>query len=130
MLKTSNAFSGFSVYDLQKTKQFYGEILGLSIEKDTDMEGILHLTVNENTPILIYAKPDHTPATFTILNFRVSGIEDVVSQLKKKGVVFEKYDQPYIKTDEDNISHGNGIKIAWFKDPAGNILSIIDSNKS
>jgi len=130
MLKTSDAFSGFSVNDLQKAKQFYSEVLGLRVEEDADMKGLLNLTVNEHTQILIYVKPDHVPATFTILNFRILGIEDVVSQLKKKGVVFEKYDQPNIKTDEDDIFRGNGMKIAWFKDPSGNILSLIDSKKA
>ncbi|HEY3038611.1 MAG TPA: VOC family protein [Pyrinomonadaceae bacterium] len=125
MLKNSKAFSGFSVNDLQKAKEFYGQTLGLDVS-DAPM-GLLQLNIAGGTVILVYPKPNHTPATFTILNFPVENIEAAVAELTKRGVRFERYDQPEIKTDEQGISRGNeGPNIAWFKDPAGNILSVLE----
>jgi len=125
MFKHTNAFSSFSANDLQKAKQFYGEILGLEI-KDGDM-GILQLNINGSNNIIIYPKPNHEPATFTVLNFPVDDIEKAVDALTAKGVVFEQYEGE-IKTNEKGISDGNeGPKIAWFKDPAGNILSVLEN---
>ena len=125
MFKNTKAFSGFSVDDLQKAKQFYGEILGLDVSETEEMP-VLSLGISGGTKIMIYEKPNHEPATFTILNFPVEDIEKAVADLKGKGVVFETYDFPDLKTDEDNISRGNGgPSIAWFKDPAGNILSVL-----
>ena len=124
MFKDTNAFSGFSVNDLQKAREFYGDILGLEVtEEMEDMVLGLHLAGGHS--VMIYQKPNHEPATFTILNFEVSDIEKAVSDLKAKGVTFESYDLPGLKTDEDNISRGEGPTIAWFTDPAGNILSVI-----
>ena len=127
MLKNSKAFSGFSVNDLQKAKEFYGQTLGLDVS-DAPM-GLLQLNIAGGTVILVYPKPNHTPATFTILNFPVDNIEAAVAELTKRGVRFERYDQPELKTDEQGISRGNGgPNIAWFKDPAGNILSVLEQN--
>jgi catechol 2,3-dioxygenase-like lactoylglutathione lyase family enzyme len=127
MLKDSKAFSGFSVNDIDKAQHFYGEILGLPVDKNEDM-GLLtiHINGNENN-ILAYHKPNHEPSNYTILNFPVPNIQVTVNALKDKGVRFESYDHEYLKTDENNISRGNGgPSIAWFKDPAGNFLSVIE----
>ncbi len=124
MFKHSKAFSGFSVNDLQKAKQFYAEILGLDVE-DNPM-GLIELKIEGGHNILVYPKPDHTPATFTILNFPVDDIDVAVDELTSKGVFFEQYTGEYIQTDEKGVCRNpGGPNIAWFKDPAGNILSII-----
>ena len=128
MLDKAKAFSSFSVDDLQKAKQFYGETLGLYVKEG--MMGILELKIygNDNN-IIIYPKPNHEPATFTILNFPVADVEKTVDELTAKGIKFEHYDFGEIKTDEKGIMRGQGPEIAWFKDPAGNILSIINPGK-
>jgi predicted enzyme related to lactoylglutathione lyase len=124
MLKDSKAFSGFSVNDIAKAKKFYGEILGLEVSEE--MQGLLRLHLAGGTNIVIYPKPNHVPATFTILNFEMNNIEQTVDELTKIGIQFEKYNEPYLKTDEKGICRGTPL-IAWFKDPAGNILSVIES---
>lgn len=119
----TKAFSGFSVDDIQKAKTFYSKILGLKVI-DNPM-GLIELETGGNNNIIVYPKVNHTPATFTILNFGVDNIDDTVNDLHTKGVIFEQYGAP-IKTDEKGICRNpNGPDIAWFKDPAGNILSII-----
>lgn len=123
MFKDTKAFSGFSVNDIPKAKEFYSTILGLDVREG--MEGILELHIAGNNPIIVYPKPNHVPATFTVLNFPVPSIEKTMEQLKSKGIVFESYDFPGFKTDNDNIFRGGGPLIAWFKDPAGNIFSVI-----
>jgi catechol 2,3-dioxygenase-like lactoylglutathione lyase family enzyme len=123
MFKHSKAFSGFSVVDLEKAKAFYSEILGLEVV-DNPM-GLLELHIAGGTPILVYPKPNHVPATFTILNFPVDDIEKTVDELAKRGVHFEQYEGE-INTDEKGISRNGGPLIAWFKDPAGNIMSVIE----
>lgn len=121
MLQTNKAFSSFSVDDLQKAKQFYEQTLGLKVAQSP--EGLeLH---PGNTDVFIYPKPNHEPATFTVLNFLVEDIDSVVDDLKQKGVTFERYEGS-IKTDEKGIHRNGGPTIAWFKDPAGNILSVIE----
>lgn len=124
MLKDSKAFSGFSVDDIQKAKEFYGQTLGLDVS-DEGM-GILSLHLAGGNTVIAYPKPNHTPATFTILNFPVADVDEAVDALKKRGVRFETYDEPDLKTDGKGIMRGNGPTIAWFKDPAGNILSVIE----
>lgn len=125
MFKHTKAFSGFSVNDIQRAKEFYGNVLGLEI-KDGIM-GILELHIEGNNPVIVYPKPNHEPATFTILNFPVDDIDKAVDALLEKGVVFEQYGGD-IKTDEKGISRDNGgPNIAWFKDPAGNILSVLEA---
>lgn len=126
MFKNVKAFSSFSVDDVQKAKTFYGQTLGLQVSEDREMGGLLHLHIAGGNDVLIYPKANHTPATFTILNFPVSNIEKAVDDLSKLGVRFEHYNQGDIKTDEKGISSGPGPKIAWFKDPAGNILSVLE----
>lgn len=126
MLTQSKPFSSFSVNDLQKAKAFYQEVLGLEVA-DNPM-GLIELKPDNETKILVYPKADHTPATFTVLNFPVVNIDQSVDELIQKGVTFEQYEGP-IQTDEKGISRGNGgPSIAWFKDPAGNIFSLVCSS--
>lgn len=120
MFGKTKAFSGFSVNDLEAAKTFYGETLGLEV---TESNGLLTLHIAGGTAILVYPKPDHTPATFTILNFPVEDIEKAVDELTARGVRFQRYDQ--MPTDERGIFRGGGPLIAWFTDPAGNVLSVL-----
>jgi len=121
MFRDTKAVSSFSVNDLAKAKEFYGQILDLET-KDTP-EGLeVHLA--NNNRLFVYRKPDHTPASFTVLNFVVTDVDKYVDELTNKGVTFEQYDDP-IKTDKKGIHRGHGPTIAWFKDPAGNILSVL-----
>lgn len=126
MFKDTKAFSGFSVDSIEKAKQFYGNTLQLEVTVDEEMN-ILQLHVNGGNDIIVYEKPNHSPASFTILNFPVADIEEAVKKLKAAGVQFESYDFPDMKTDEDNIFRGGGPLIAWFTDPAGNILSVLET---
>jgi catechol 2,3-dioxygenase-like lactoylglutathione lyase family enzyme len=123
MLRESHAFSGFSVDDIQKAKEFYTRTLGLDV---SESNGLLELHLAGGATVLIYPKPNHAPATFTILNFPVDNIEEAVDRLTKSGVRFERY-EGNIKTDEKGIFRGGGPLIAWFKDPAGNILSVLEA---
>ena len=107
---------------MQKAKAFYGETLGLDV---TEANGMLTLHIAGGTNIIVYPKPNHTPATFTILNFPVDDVDKAVDELTSRGVRFEIYDYPDLKTDEKGISRGGGPVIAWFQDPAGNILSVL-----
>lgn len=127
MLAQSNAFSGFSVDDIQKARAFYGGTLGLKV---SESHGLLKLHLAGGTTVLIYPKPNHSPATFTILNFPVDDVAKAVDQLTKRGVRFEIYSEPDLKTDERGIFRGRGPTIAWFKDPAGNILSVLEEKQS
>jgi len=122
MFQTTEAFSSFSVNDLQKAKRFYGETLGLEVHESK--EG-LDIQVQRGMKIFAYPKPNHVPATFTVLNLKVNNIEEAVDELTKRGVRFEKYEGE-LKTDEKGIFRGKGPTIAWFQDPAGNILSVIE----
>lgn len=123
MFRNTRAFSGFSANDIAAAKDFYGSLLGLEVKEG--MEGILELHIKDSIPVIIYPKPNHEPATFTVLNFPVRDIKKAVEELKNKGVQFESYDMENFKTDSDNIFCGGGPHIAWFTDPAGNILSVI-----
>jgi predicted enzyme related to lactoylglutathione lyase len=123
MLRDSKAFSGFSANDIEKAKEFYGRTLGLKI---SESNGLLTLHLAGGNNVLIYPKPNHTPAMFTVLNFPVDDVDRAVDELTKRGVRFEIYDLPEIRTDKKGIMRGNGATIAWFKDPAGNILSVIE----
>jgi catechol 2,3-dioxygenase-like lactoylglutathione lyase family enzyme len=122
MLGESHAFSGFSVDDIEKAKEFYTRTLGLDV---SESNGLLELHLAGGATVLIYPKPNHAPATFTILNFPVYDIEEAVDRLTKSGIRFERYHGD-IKTDERGIFRGGGPLIAWFKDPAGNILSVLE----
>ena len=124
LFKEAESFSSFSVNDLHKARGFYGQTLGLDISETP--EG-LELHTGNNT-VFLYPKPNHTPASFTVLNFAVDNIEEAVDELAGLGVSLEHYDLPDIKTDERGIARGpHGPTIAWFKDPAGNILSVLQA---
>jgi catechol 2,3-dioxygenase-like lactoylglutathione lyase family enzyme len=120
MLADSKAFNGFAVDDLQKAREFYGETLGLTTSEE---HGLLTLHLPGDRPTLVYPKPDHTPATYTILNFQVQDIDREVDDLAARGVRFERYDG--FDQDEKGVFRGGGPYIAWFTDPAGNILSVL-----
>lgn len=122
MFNDAKIFSGFSVNDLQKAKQFYGDILELQITEEA--MGILKLHLPGGSEVIIYPKPNHIPATFTILNFQVKNIESTVVELISRGLTFERYDG--FNADDKGIHRGYGPSIAWFKDPAGNILSVLE----
>ena len=123
MLENSKAFSGFSVDNVSKAKDFYGNTLGLRV---TEAHGRLTLHFAGDREAFVYPKPNHAPATFTILNFPVDDIEAVVDQLTARGVHFERYDGTPAQTDDKGIYRGEGPLIAWFKDPAGNVLSVLE----
>ncbi|HSS20488.1 MAG TPA: VOC family protein [Pyrinomonadaceae bacterium] len=128
MFKSNQAFSSFSVDDLDQAQKFYGKTLGLNVA--SSKEGLeLHLgSSNGKADVFIYPKPNHTPASFTVLNFLVEDIDAAVDELGRSGVRFEKYEGA-IKTDEKGIHRNRGPTIAWFKDPAGNILSVIETSE-
>ena len=122
MLANTKAFSGFAVPDLQEARGFYEGTLGLNVSEEHD---VLTLHLAEGRDTLVYSKPDHVPATYTILNFQVTGIDGVVDELAARGVRFERYDG--FGQDERGIAQPNGgPRIAWFTDPAGNILSVLE----
>ena len=123
IFKEAKSFSSFSVNDLQKAKEFYGQTLGLDI-KETPEGPELH---TDNNTVFLYPKPNHTPASFTVLNFPIDDIEAAVEELNGLGITLEHYNLPDIKTDERGIARTpDGPTIAWFKDPAGNILSVLE----
>ena len=121
MFGKTNAFSGFSVDDVQAAKHFYGETLGLEV---SEAHGMLRLRLASGGEVIAYPKGDqHAPATFTILNFQVEDIDAAVDELTRRGVVFQRY--PGLETDEKGVFRGGGPFIAWFTDPAGNILAVL-----
>jgi predicted enzyme related to lactoylglutathione lyase len=119
----AHAFSGFSVNDTDAAKQFYGGTLGLEVAEGP--MGTLELSLPGGAKVMMYPKPDHQPATFTILNFAVEDVEAAVDQLNGRGVQTKIYDDPDLPTDDKGIMRGNGPDIAWFKDPAGNVLAVL-----
>ena len=123
MLSDSNAFSGFSANDVAAEKEFYGRTLGLQV---TEANGLLTLHLAGGGTVLIYPKQNHEPASFTVLNFPVANIDQAVDELAKAGVQFERY--AGLNQDERGIHRGDGPPIAWFKDPAGNIFSVIQES--
>jgi catechol 2,3-dioxygenase-like lactoylglutathione lyase family enzyme len=124
ILEAANAFSGFSVDDLDRAKQFYRETLGLSV---SEIPAGLELQLGGGGRVFVYPKPNHEPATFTILNFPVANIDQTVDELTAAGVTFERYDG--MEQDDRGIARGGGgPNIAWFKDPAGNILSVLEES--
>jgi predicted enzyme related to lactoylglutathione lyase len=124
--RSTQAFSGFSVDDLAKAREFYGKTLDLEIMEDESM-GIMTLRLGTGAHVIVYPKGNaHMPATYTILNFPVDDIEEAVDELLRRGVRFENYDGA-ISTDAKGIHRDGGPLIAWFKDPAGNILSVLQN---
>ena len=122
MLTKTRAFSSFSVDDIEKAKRFYGQTLGLKL---SEMPEGVQLHISGGAEIFLYPKSNHAAATFTVLNFLVNDIDQAVDELKALGVQFEHYNEGDLKTDAKGISRGSGPTIAWFKDPAGNILSVV-----
>ena len=123
MFENTKAFSGFSVDDVGRAREFYGETLGLEVNEEN---GMLAIHIADGGDIMAYPKEDHTPATFTILNFPVDDIDQTVDDLSALGVSFERY--PQFEQDEKGIMRGDsGPPIAWFLDPAGNVLSVLEA---
>jgi predicted enzyme related to lactoylglutathione lyase len=129
MLRNSHAFASFAVKDLEAARKFYGQTLGVAVSDVAGMTGILQLDLAGGAKVLVYPKADHTPATFTVLNFPVDDVERAVSALVERGVPFEIYRGGPVKTDERGISTGPGPRIAWFRDPSGNILSVLETRR-
>jgi catechol 2,3-dioxygenase-like lactoylglutathione lyase family enzyme len=125
MLKHDQAYSGFSVDDIPKAKAFYGDTLGMDVVEEN---GMLGLSIGGGKRVLVYPKPNHVPAEFTVLNFPVDDVEAAVDALTAAGIAFEHYDWPGLTTDAKGIMRGNGPDIAWFRDPAGNILSVLKAD--
>jgi catechol 2,3-dioxygenase-like lactoylglutathione lyase family enzyme len=129
MFRTAKAYSGFSVDDVARAKEFYGQTLGLEV---SEANGILTLHLGGGGTVIAYPKSNHTPATFTILNFPVDDIERAVDELTGRGVRFDYLNDPDMNTDGKGIHWGlragQGPNIAWFKDPAGNIISVIQES--
>jgi predicted enzyme related to lactoylglutathione lyase len=126
MFENTKAYSGFAVDDLGKAREFYGETLGLKISVLDEENGLLSLDLAGDRTTLVYVKPDFAPATYTILNFSVDDVDTAVDELASRGVSFERYDA--FEQDEKGIARGPGPQIAWFKDPAGNILSVLQES--
>ena len=124
MFNKTKAFSGFAVDDIDAAKKFYRETLGLDV---TEEYGMLTLHIDQGGDIIIYPKEDHTPATFTILNFPVADVDQAVDQLSERGVTFERY-EGYDQDDKGVARGDQGPTIAWFTDPAGNILSVLEAD--
>ena len=122
MLADSAAFSGFAVPDVEAARRFYADTLGLRVDEDG---GMLTLHLGGGTDVLVYPKPDHTPATYTILNFPVDDVDRAVEELTARGVTFERY--PGMHQDDKGVMRGQGPTIAWFTDPAGNVLSVLEA---
>jgi catechol 2,3-dioxygenase-like lactoylglutathione lyase family enzyme len=125
MFGTTKAFSGFAVNDIEAAKAFYGGTLGLKVS-ERNGQLVLHVAGDRDT--LVYPKPNHVPATYTILNFPVDDVEKAVDGLTERGVRFQRYDHMAADQDERGIYRGNGPLIAWFTDPAGNVLSVIKAD--
>jgi predicted enzyme related to lactoylglutathione lyase len=125
MFKNTKAFSSFSVDNLNRARSFYSEKLGIEVSDVPEMKGLLYLNIEGGDKILVYEKPNHSPASFTVLNFPVKDVEKAVDELTGRGIQFEHYDGE-LKTNEKGISQGMGPKVAWFKDPAGNIISVLE----
>jgi catechol 2,3-dioxygenase-like lactoylglutathione lyase family enzyme len=120
MFENTKAFSGFAAPDIEAARAFYADTLGLRV---TEENGMLTLHIAGDRPTLIYPKPDHEPANYTILNFMVDDIDEAVDGLAARGVEFERYEG--FEQDEKGVARGQGPPIAWFRDPAGNILSVL-----
>jgi len=123
VLSDSKAFSGFAVDDVDRARRFYEETLGLKVTPVPEMGPLMRLHLGSGADVLVYGKPDHEPATFTVLNFPVSGLEAEGDRLTAAGVTFERYER--FSPDAKGIHRGEGPPIAWFRDPAGNIMSLI-----
>lgn len=125
--ETITAFASFSVDDAARAASFYRETLGLTVEEARE-EGVLFIDLPGGSRVLAYAKPTHEPATFTVLNFPVPDVEATVTALKDRGVTFLHYAGTPMETDEQGIFRGGGPLIAWFSDPAGNVIAVLEDS--
>jgi catechol 2,3-dioxygenase-like lactoylglutathione lyase family enzyme len=125
LLHDTKTFTSFAVDDLDAARTFYGQTLGLEV-KDNEM-GTLELHLADRTPVMVYPKPDFQPATYTVLNFQVPDVDQAVDELTGKGVHMERYDRADMPQDERGIARDGDMAMAWFTDPAGNILSVLKS---
>ena len=123
MFKDSKAFSGFAVDDVERARQFYGETLGLDVSVGEGPYALMTLHLAGDRDVIVYPQPDHVPATYTVLNFPVADVGAAAAELTARGVQLERYEG--MPQDEDGVMRGNGPDIAWFTDPAGNILSVV-----
>ncbi|WP_442588364.1 VOC family protein [Pedobacter sp. AW31-3R] len=123
MFKNSKAFSGFSVNQIPEAEEFYSQLLGLTVTKRMG-QLVLHLAGGGD--VFVYGKSNHVPATFTVLNFPVDDLQEAMEALRKRGVTFILYNEDHFRTDGQGVFLGEGPKIAWFKDPSGNILSVLE----
>ncbi|MGL4257625.1 MAG: VOC family protein [Microbacterium sp.] len=126
MFTSDRAFSSFAVKDLDEAKAFYGDKLGIPVQ-EMDM-GLLELTLGSGTRVMVYPKPDHEPAVYTILNFAVDDVEAAVDDLNARGIVTKIYDDVDFPTDDKGISRDMGPAIAWFLDPSGNVLAVLSTS--
>ena len=124
MFRKSRAFSSFAVNDVEAARKFYAQTLGLEVSDVPGMKGLLQLNLAGGAKVMVYPKPDHTPATYTVLNFPVADVGAAVDKLTAAGVAFEHYDG--FNQDERGIMRDQGPPIAWFKDPAGNVLAVLE----
>lgn len=130
MLGSSKVFSSFSVADVEAARDFYANTLGIGIS-DAGMGALTLGLEGGRRPVLIYPKgADHEPASFTVLNFEVDDVEGTVAALSSRGVTFERYEGTDVETGEDGVFRGEGPRIAWFTDPSGNVLSVIEAERS
>ncbi|SCG36205.1 VOC family protein [Micromonospora inositola] len=124
MFRDTKAFSGFSVDDIDHAERFYAETLGLRVSRDDEMGGLLTLHIAGDRPVLVYPKADHVPASYTVLNFPVADVDRAVDEVTSRGVRFARYEG--MPQDEKGIMRGHGPTIAWFTDPAGNVMSVLE----
>ena len=130
MFKNSKAFSSLAVKDIEKARKFYRDTLGVEVSDVPGMTGIMQLNLAGGVRVMVYPKPDHAPATYTVLNFPVDNVERAVDALVERGVRFEIYKEGPIKTDAKGIARdAGGPSIAWFRDPSGNILSVLEEKR-
>jgi predicted enzyme related to lactoylglutathione lyase len=129
MLGKSHAFSSFAVRETEAAKKFYAKTLGLEATDVPGMKGTFRLSLPGGVKVFVYPKPDHQAATFTVLNFPVENVERTVAALTERGVRFEVYREGTVKTDAKGISVGEGPRIAWFRDPSGNIFSVVEEQR-
>ena len=128
MFENTVAFSGFSVDDIGRARDFYEGVLGLKVT-EAGMPGLLTLHLPGGAEVLVYAKEDHSPATFTVLHFPVQDLAATMAELTTRGVTFEHYEGTAVQTDDDGVFRGGGPLIAWFTDPAGNVLAVLEQER-
>ena len=131
ILTNAPVFASFAVKDIDQARKFYANTLGLDVREDKEM-GIFEIHSPDKSHVLVYPKPDHQPAVFTVLNLQVRDIDEIVDALTSTGLKLEHYDTPDMKTDAKGVVRGDkgGPSIAWFRDPSGNIVSVMEGNKS